>query len=63
MRVDTNLSGVIPKYFEMIPNNFNVLMKVHAALDVFLCTSSILNLCLISLDRYWSVAKEDKLHF
>ena len=30
-------------------------LKFHAALDVFLCTSSILNLCLISLDRYWWV--------
>jgi len=31
--------------------------QFHAALDVFLCTSSILNLCLISLDRYWSVTQ------
>lgn len=30
---------------------------VHSAMDVLLCTASILNLCLISLDRYWSITK------
>ena len=30
---------------------------IHAALDVLLCTSSILNICLISLDRYWSITR------
>ena len=29
--------------------------EIHGALDVFLCTASILNICLISLDRYWSI--------
>lgn len=29
--------------------------EMHSALDVFLCTASINSLCLISLDRYWSV--------
>ncbi len=28
---------------------------VHSAIDVLLCTSSIMNICLISLDRYWSI--------
>ena len=31
--------------------------KIWGALDVFLCTSSIMNICLISLDRYWSITK------
>ncbi|KAG8184322.1 hypothetical protein JTE90_018728 [Oedothorax gibbosus] len=30
---------------------------IHSALDVFLCTASINSLCLISLDRYWSVTQ------
>ena len=30
---------------------------VHGALDVLLCTASIMNICLISLDRYWSITK------
>ncbi|KAI1306027.1 Alpha-2C adrenergic receptor [Halotydeus destructor] len=31
--------------------------EVHHALDILLCTASINNLCLISLDRYWSVTQ------
>lgn len=30
---------------------------IHGAMDVFLCTASIMNICLISLDRYWSITK------
>ena len=31
--------------------------EIHSAVDVFLCTSSIMNICLISLDRYWSITR------
>ena len=31
--------------------------EIHAASDVLLCTSSIMNICLISLDRYWSITR------
>lgn len=30
---------------------------IHSAADVLLSTASIMNLCLISLDRYWSITK------
>ena len=30
---------------------------MHSAVDVLLCTASILNICLISLDRYWSISR------
>uniref|UniRef100_T1ISI9 G-protein coupled receptors family 1 profile domain-containing protein n=1 Tax=Strigamia maritima TaxID=126957 RepID=T1ISI9_STRMM len=31
--------------------------EIHQAVDVLLCTASILNICMISLDRYWSITK------
>ena len=31
--------------------------QIHSALDVLLCTASILNLTLISLDRYWLITR------
>lgn len=34
-----------------------VLCDLWLATDVLLCTASILNLCIISLDRYWSITK------
>jgi len=34
-----------------------VLCQLWLATDVLLCTASILNLCLISLDRYWSIVR------
>jgi hypothetical protein len=33
---------------------------IHAALDVLLCTASINNLFMISLDRYWSITQAVK---
>ena len=30
---------------------------IHSAMDCLMCTASIMNICLISLDRYWSITK------
>lgn len=35
----------------------DVWCDIHSAMDVLLCTASIMNLCLISLDRYWSITQ------
>lgn len=37
--------------------------EIHSAMDVLLCTASIMNLCLISLDRYWSITQVSHLFF
>ncbi|KOC70926.1 Alpha-2C adrenergic receptor [Habropoda laboriosa] len=33
---------------------------IYSAMDVLLCTASIMNLCLISLDRFWSITQAVK---
>lgn len=45
--ISTNVSG------EWIYGE--VLCKIWLTCDVFLCTASILNLCIIALDRYWAI--------
>ena len=35
--------------------------QIHQSLDVLLCTASILNITLISLDRYWSITNAIKV--
>lgn len=38
--------------------------QIYAALDILLCTASILNLTVIALDRYWSITRAiDYLNF
>ena len=37
-------------------------LQVHSATDVLLCTASILNITLISLDRYFSITRAIEYH-
>ena len=36
--------------------------QLHTALDVTCCTSSILHLCAVSIDRYYAIVKEPLLY-
>ncbi|XP_069810619.1 alpha-2Db adrenergic receptor-like [Dendropsophus ebraccatus] len=38
----------------------NVWCSMYLALDILFCTSSIVHLCAISMDRYWSITKAVK---
>ena len=37
--------------------------QIHQSLDVLFCTASILNITLISLDRYWSITSAVKVNY
>ncbi|XP_054766741.2 D(1) dopamine receptor-like [Lytechinus pictus] len=36
---------------------FGFFCRVHVALDIMISTASILNLCVIAVDRYWAITK------
>ena len=36
---------------------FGIFCKIHTALDIMMSTTSILNLCVIAVDRYWAITK------
>ncbi|XP_078483477.1 alpha-2A adrenergic receptor-like [Ciona intestinalis] len=40
-----------------------VLCKIYLAIDIFLCTASIWNLCIISINRYWATTHGIKYRF
>ncbi|XP_075065282.1 alpha-2Db adrenergic receptor-like [Mixophyes fleayi] len=41
----------------------NIWCSMYLALDILFCTSSIVHLCAISIDRYWSVIKAVSYNF
>ena len=41
----------------------SVFIKVYHAMDVTLCTSSILHLSCISLDRYYAIVNQPLLYY
>lgn len=55
-----HLQFLEPFFFDRLINHSNfwfIHLFMSSAMDVLLSTASIMNLCLISLDRYWSITK------
>jgi len=46
-----------PSWLRDDDDNGDIICQLWLSTDVLLCTASILNLCLISLDRYWTITR------